>query len=103
MLNIFPSKRWLPHNVEGVHGHISFDSSECRNAMQCLLPHEASTTCPVGTEPWVSIQLRGRRPKAVDRLAISSQPPFIVVGENSPMRTKGVDSLAAIVSSRWDH
>jgi type I restriction enzyme S subunit len=23
--------------------------------MQCLLPHDASTTCPVGTEPWASI------------------------------------------------
>lgn len=53
--------------------------------MQFLLPHEASTTCPAGTEPWAPIQLRRRRPKAVDRLAISSQSPFRVVGENSPI------------------
>jgi len=53
--------------------------------MQCLLPHEASTTWAGGTEPWASIQLRRRRPKAVDRLAISSQSPFRVVGENSPI------------------
>jgi hypothetical protein len=50
--------------------------------MQCLLPHEASTTWAGGTEPWASIQLRRRRPKAVDRLAISSQSRFSVMGEN---------------------
>jgi hypothetical protein len=53
--------------------------------MQCLLPHEASTTCPAGIGPRTSIQLRRRRPKAVDRLAISSQSPFFVAGENSPI------------------
>ena len=57
--------------------------------MQCLLPHEASTTWAGGTEPWASIQLRRRRPKAVDRLAISSQSPFSVVGENFPIANQG--------------
>src|SRR5208282_2122123 len=56
--------------------------------MQCLLPHEASTTWPSGTEPWVSIQLCRRRPYAVDGLAISSQSPFRVVGENSPLANR---------------
>ena len=49
------------------------------------LPHEASTTCPAGTEPWASIQLRRRRPNAVDGLAISSQSPCCFVGENFPI------------------
>jgi len=57
--------------------------------MQCLLPHEASTTWLAGTEPWASIQLRRRRPYAVDGLAISSQSPFRVVGENSPIANQG--------------
>jgi hypothetical protein len=57
--------------------------------MQCPLPHEASTTCPAGMEPWASIQLRRRRPKAVDGLEISSQSPFRVVGENSPIANQG--------------
>jgi hypothetical protein len=62
--------------------------------MQCLLPHEASTTCPAGTEPRASILLRRRRPKAVDRLAISSQSPFRVVGENFAIAITRADSLA---------
>jgi hypothetical protein len=33
--------------------------------------------------------LRRRRPKAVDRLAISSQSPFGFVGENSPIANQG--------------
>ena len=53
--------------------------------MQCLLPHEASTTWRAGTEPWASIQLRRRRPYAVDGLAIPSQSPFSFVGENFPI------------------
>jgi hypothetical protein len=63
--------------------------------MQCLLPHEASTTWRGGTEPWASIQLRRRRPKAVEALAISSQSPFNFVGENFPIAKSGqvVDAL----------
>ena len=38
-----------------------------------------------GTEPCASIQLRRRRPKAVDGLAISSQSPCCFVGENFPI------------------
>ena len=57
--------------------------------MQCLLPHEASTTCSAGTEPWASIQLRRRRPYAVDGLAISSQSPCSFVGENCPIANQG--------------
>jgi hypothetical protein len=34
------------------------------------------------TEPWASIQLRRRRPYAVDEVAISSQSPCSFVGEN---------------------
>lgn len=61
-----------------------------------MLPHEASTTWAGGTEPWASIQLRLRRPYAVDGLAISSQSPFRLVGENFPIANPraGVDSLA---------
>src|ERR1035438_1744604 len=56
--------------------------------MQFLFSHEASTTWAGGTEPWASIQLRRRRPKAVDRLAISSQSPFRIVGENFAIGTE---------------
>lgn len=70
--------------------------------MQCPLPHEASTTCPAGTEPWASIQLRRRRPKAVDRLAISSQSPFCVVGVNSPIALAGdCINLDALKKPLW--
>jgi hypothetical protein len=63
--------------------------------MQFLLPHEASTTCSAGTEPGASVQLRRRRPYAVDGLAINSQSPFRVVGENSPIANQECsDSLA---------
>ena len=65
--------------------------------MQCSLPHEASTTWAGGTEPWASIQLRRRRPYAVDRLAISSQSSCSFVGENFPIASQG---RARIPSSR---
>src|ERR1019366_6266572 len=57
--------------------------------MHCSFPHDASTTCPAGTEPWASIQLRRRRPKAVDGLAISSQSPFNFVGEHRLIVNQG--------------
>jgi len=56
--------------------------------MQRLLPHEASTTWWGGTEPWTSVQLRRRRPKAVDGLAISSQSPFSLSVRILPSRTE---------------
>ena len=56
--------------------------------MQCPLPHEASTNCPAGTEPWASIQLRRRRPYAVEGLATSSQSPCSFVGENFPIASQ---------------
>jgi hypothetical protein len=57
--------------------------------MQFLLPHEASTTWRGGTEPCASIQLRLRRPYAVEGWAISSQSPCSFVGENFPIANRG--------------
>jgi hypothetical protein len=50
-------KREVVANLDGFP-----DVHECFSAMQCPLPHEASTTWLGGTEPWASIQLRRRRP-----------------------------------------
>ena len=49
--------------------------------------------CPAGVQDknrpnLASIQLRRRRPKAVDGLAISSQSPLRVVGENFPIASQ---------------
>ena len=71
--------------------------------MQCSLPHEASTTWAGGTEPWASIQLRRRRPYAVDGLAISSQSPFRFVGEKFPIANPLLDNTTpsdAIIAPR---
>ena len=78
------------------------DRSVC-SAMQCSLPHEASTTWLGETEPWASIQLRRRRPYAVDGLAISSQSPFRFVGEKFPIANPLLDNTTpsdAIIAPR---
>ena len=66
--------------------------------------------CPAGVQDknrpnLASIQLRRRRPKAVDGLAISSQSPFSVVGENFPIANQGRVWIPSpwIVSRRKDY